>query len=88
MLLPNMKIDGSYWSTEEAKLANARVRKHRAKLRAAQCQRLEVWIGSGVIEDVRDLAKRKNCPTWEIVQDALQAYVTGHTPIDEASSRG
>jgi hypothetical protein len=30
--------------------ARERVRKHRAKLRAEQCSRLEVWIGTWIVE--------------------------------------
>ena len=58
---------------------NARVQKHRAKLRADHCGRLEVWIGITVIENVREVAKRKKVPMWEAVQAALEEFVTGHT---------
>ncbi len=61
----------------------ARVRKHRAKLQGKYCQRLEVWIGITVIENVREVAKRKNVPMWSAVQDALEAYVTGHAACDD-----
>jgi hypothetical protein len=58
--------------------ANARVKKHRAKLRAELCGRLEVWLGLGLIDQVRQLAKRRQMSTWEVVEEALTAHVTGH----------
>jgi hypothetical protein len=52
-----------------------RVQKHRAKLREEGCGRLEVWIGLGTIDDLREIAKRKKRPLWGVVQEALIAYV-------------
>ena len=59
-----------------------RVEKHRARLRSKYCRRLEVWIGIVVIENVREVAKRKNVPMWMAVEEALEAYVTGHAACD------
>jgi hypothetical protein len=59
----------------------ARVQKHRAKLRTEQCGRLEVFIGLDVIEGVRELAKRKNVSTWEVVEEALKAHVSRHAAL-------
>jgi hypothetical protein len=59
----------------------ARVQKHRAKLIANQCRRLEVCIGLDVIDGVRELAKRKKVPTWEVVEDALKAHVSRHAAL-------
>ncbi len=56
----------------------ARVEKHRARLQAEYCGRLEIWIGITVIENMREVAKRKKVPMWSAVQEALEAYVTGH----------
>ncbi len=61
----------------------ARVKRHRAKLRDQYCGRLEVWIGLTVIENVREVAKRKNVPMWAAVQEALETYVTGHATCDD-----
>ncbi len=52
--------------------------KHRAKLRGERGRRLEVWIGMDVIENMREVAKRKNLPMWAAVEDVLQANVSGH----------
>ncbi len=60
-----------------------RVRKHRAKLRDQYCGRLEVWIGVTVIENLREVATRKKVRMWAAVQEALEAYVTGHAACDE-----
>jgi hypothetical protein len=59
--------------TREIVTAKDRVKKFRAKLKAEQCGRFEVCIGLDVIEGVRELAKRKNVSTWEVVEDALKA---------------
>jgi hypothetical protein len=56
----------------------ARVHKHREKLRGEQCRRLEVWIGEGVVDEIRQLAKVMNRSTWDVVQEALQSYVASH----------
>ncbi len=62
---------------------NVRVRKHRAKLRDQYCGRLEVWIGLTVIENVREVATRKNVQMWVAVQEALEAYVvSSHVACD------
>ncbi len=63
----------------------ARVQKHRAKLRGKYCRRLEVSIGITVIENVREVAKRKQVRMWVAVQEALEAYVTGHAARDGRS---
>ena len=62
----------------------ARVQKHRLKLRGKYCRRLEVWIGVTVIENVREVAKRRKVPMWVAVQDALEVYVTGHVAAANA----
>lgn len=67
---------------------NVRVQKHREKLRRAQCRRLEVWIAGGMIDDVRQLAKAQKRSTWDVVEEALQAYVTGHTAPPVAGNSG
>jgi hypothetical protein len=64
--------------------AKERVQKHRAKLKTEQCGRLEVWIGLEFIEGVRALAKRKNVPTWAVVEDVLKAHVSRHAALVNA----
>lgn len=54
---------------------NASVKKHRAKMDAEGCARLEITIGRIAIDQARELAKRKQCPLWQVVQEALMAYV-------------
>lgn len=56
----------------------ARVRKHRAKLRKERCRRLEVCIGVTVIENIRLIARYKRQQTWEVIQQALETYVTAY----------
>ena len=55
--------------------ASARVRKHRAKLREEQCSRLEVWIGTWIVQGIRQLAKAKGRETWTEVQDVLEQHL-------------
>ncbi len=62
----------------------ARVQRFRAKLAVQKCARLEVVIGADVIEMARAIAKRRGCPMWQVVQEALKAYtdVTGNVAHD------
>jgi len=62
-----------------------RVRKHRAKLRSHQWGRLDAWVGVHLIEKVRKIAKANTCPMWAVVQEALEAYVSGH---DQTTNTG
>lgn len=50
-----------------------RVRKHRAKCQEEQYRRFEVTLGLGLIDRVREMAKRRKVATWEIVEEALLA---------------
>ena len=59
----------------------ARVQKHRQKLRGDHCQRLEVWVGSDWIRSARLIAQWQKRPVWELVQDALKAYVAQNARI-------
>lgn len=52
-----------------------RMRKHRAKLRAEHCSRLEVWIAAWIVEGIRQLAKNKGRETWSEVQDSLEQHL-------------
>lgn len=54
---------------------NASVKKHRAKNSAEGLARMEVTLGRGLIKQARDLALQKRCPLWEVVEEALIAYV-------------
>jgi len=69
-------------TTTMAASTKARVQKHRAKLKSQYVGRLEVWIGRTVIENMRKVAKRRKVQMWVAVQEALEAYVTGHTACD------
>ncbi len=53
----------------------ASVQKSRAKMAKAGYARMEVTLGLGLIKLARDLAKQRRCPLWEIVEQALLAYV-------------
>lgn len=65
--------------------AKARVEKHRTKLRAEQCGRLEAWVSTDLIEALRTIAKQQNRYLWAVVKDALIAHVTRHAAIAMAS---
>ncbi|MEQ1843993.1 MAG: hypothetical protein ABL983_00265 [Nitrospira sp.] len=60
---------------------SARVQKHRAKLRADQCGRLEAWVSTDLIEALRAIAKQQNRYLWAVVKDALKAHVTRHAAL-------
>ncbi len=74
--------DGDTTTRTMAASTKARVQKHRAKLRGQYVGRLEVWIGRTVIQNVRKVAKRRKVQMWVAVQEALEAYVTGHAACD------
>jgi hypothetical protein len=68
---------------------NANVKKHRDQMVQEGCARMEVTIGGVVIEQARELAKRKQCPLWLVVQEALMAYVaTGNAATGNAAETG
>ena len=53
------------------------VQAHRARLQEAGCRRLEVTIGGGMIDQLRDAAKARNMPVWRAVELAVEQWVTG-----------
>lgn len=53
------------------------VQAHRARLQEAGCRRLEVTIGGGMIDQLRDAAKARNLPVWRAVELAVEQWVTG-----------
>jgi hypothetical protein len=64
--------------------AKARVQKHRAKLKTAQCGRLEAWVSNDLIEALRTIAKQQNRYLWAVVREALKAHVTRHAELVNA----
>jgi len=64
--------------------ATDRVRKHRAKLRAEQCGRLEVWIASWMVQGIRQLAKAKGHETWSEVQDVIEQHLIAQRAVPNA----
>jgi hypothetical protein len=55
---------------------NARVKKHRAKLAAEGCGRMEVTLRRTFIKQIREIARQKQWPFWLFVERALIAYAT------------
>ena len=51
------------------------VQKHRAKLKAEDCARLEVTLGAGLILQTREQARSTRRHLWQVVEDALIAYL-------------
>ena len=60
---------------------NARVHKHREKLRGEQCRRLEVWISVALIDQLREMARFKGVPVWSAVQDALKGHLVEYRQL-------
>ena len=60
---------------------NARVHKHRDTLRSQDCGRLDVWVGNDWIKGARMLAEYQKRPLWQLVQDALKAYISQNARI-------
>lgn len=57
---------------------NARVQKHRGKLRSMRRRRLEVHLPTDLIEAADAFAKRHERSVRHIVYYALQEYLTRH----------
>ena len=57
------------------------VQKHRAKMAAEDCVRVEVTLHRKLIQQARELARRKGRPFWKLVEVALLAYVAGHPAV-------
>jgi len=72
---------------EDPLKVNARVRKYRANLRNRQCRRLDVCIGITVIENIRRIAKYKGQETWDVIQQALESYVTAYVKENQVPIR-
>lgn len=64
--------------------AKARVQKHRAKLRADQCGRLEAWVSNSLIDALRTIARQQKRYLWAVVKEALMAHVTRHAALVSA----
>ena len=61
-----------------------RVKKYRDKMTAEGYARLEVTLGAGLIDRARELARQTQRDLWEVIQDALMAYLK----IDHAAETG
>jgi hypothetical protein len=59
------------------------VQAHRARLQEAGCRRLEVTIGGGMIDQLRDAAKARNMPVWRAVELAVEQWVTGKSGTEQ-----
>ena len=59
------------------------VQAHRARLQEASCRRLEVTIGGGMIDQLRDAAKARNLPVWRAVELAVEQWVTGKSGAEQ-----
>jgi hypothetical protein len=65
------------------------VRKCRAKMKANGYLRLEVTIGSGMIDQAREIARLTGWPLWRVIEEALEAYViAGHVPTGNVEQTG
>lgn len=51
------------------------VQQHRAKMKASGFLRIEVTIGSGMIDRARQIGRQTGWPLWRVVEDAIQTYV-------------
>ena len=60
---------------------STRVKKFRDNLRRQDCARLDVWVGNDWIRGARMIAQWQKRPLWQLVQDALKAYVSQNARI-------
>ncbi len=61
--------------------AKDRVRKHRDKLRAKNCSRMDLWIDSGLFDDLRTLATYRGLPLRDIAQEAFSDVVGRYSGV-------
>ncbi len=54
--------------------STARTRKHRLNIIDSNCSRLEVTIGTDVVQKLDALASLKKEPRWHLVQQAIEAF--------------
>lgn len=66
----------------------ALVRKHRAKMKANGYHRIEVTIGSGMIDRAREIARLTGWPLWRVIEEALDAYVITDNATGNAAQTG
>jgi hypothetical protein len=52
-----------------------RVQKYRARRKASGFVRFEVTLNRLLIEAIRKVARQKKVPTWDVVHDALEAFL-------------
>ena len=60
---------------------NARVQKHREKLRAVRRRRLDIHLPTDLIEAADTFAKRHERYVRDVVYSALREYLTRHGAI-------
>ena len=64
----------------DLKTSASRVRQFRQRLRASGSARLEVSVGADVVADVKEMARQRGCPVWQVVEAALIDFVAGNAP--------
>ena len=63
------------------------VQKHRAKMAADGCKRMEVTIGAGAIKRAREKARQMRWPLWKVVEDAMNAYTATSHATETGNAR-
>ena len=66
-----------------AMLTKDRVQKHRSKLRAERFRRLEVWISTDVVANLREVATYRDSDLRTIVQEAFSTYLSMYSGVLE-----
>jgi len=57
-----------------------RVKKHRTKMVAEECSRLEVTLGTWLVDETQEAARRSRLPVWKVVESALIEYLKRQLP--------
>jgi len=66
---------------------NARIQKHRVKMAAEDCARMEVTLGTWLIARARESARKSGWPLWAVVHEALIAYLKAGSPTDTGNRK-
>jgi hypothetical protein len=73
------------WTWRSPLSAKDRVNKYRARLRAKQGHRFEVYLHLSLINCLREIAKRKHVSSRTLVEAALLGYA--HSPLTPVTNQ-
>lgn len=55
-----------------------RARRHRERMRAEGCSRLDVTVGSDMADKLKAVAKKLDVPVWQAAEEAIELLAAKH----------